>query len=308
MSSERPWYQKSPSASRFARSTVRHHPPMIFLRVASGFFPVLEKRNRVAFRQDRHLSGCAHRDFVRPRRRWQATRCPVRENPEATRKKSSADGAARGTSRSATRTAIFWYQGRSDDMFKSAGYRIGPSEIENCLVKHPAVANCAVVGSPDSERTHIVKAFIVLTPATRPRRRWRPSCSSTLRGKLAALRVIRGNRVSSKAADDQPPEKCSAGCCGCEKRKERGGAKHERRSDRRGRGHALHDRLYPQVWRIWKTRSARDLSLPMYLIFTAGVALWFVYGLLLGAVPIIVCNGSTLLLAGTVLAMKLKFG
>jgi MtN3 and saliva related transmembrane protein len=64
----------------------------------------------------------------------------------------------------------------------------------------------------------------------------------------------------------------------------------------------------PQVWRIWKTRSARDLSLPMYLIFTAGVALWFVYGLLLGALPIIACNGLTLLLAGTVLAMKVKFG
>ena len=64
----------------------------------------------------------------------------------------------------------------------------------------------------------------------------------------------------------------------------------------------------PQVWRVWKTRSARDLSLPMYLIFTAGVALWFVYGLLLGAVPIIACNGLTLLLAGTVVAMKLKFG
>jgi MtN3 and saliva related transmembrane protein len=64
----------------------------------------------------------------------------------------------------------------------------------------------------------------------------------------------------------------------------------------------------PQVWRVWKTRSAHDLSLPMYLIFTAGVALWFVYGLLLGALPIILCNGLTLLLAGTVLAMKLKFG
>ena len=64
----------------------------------------------------------------------------------------------------------------------------------------------------------------------------------------------------------------------------------------------------PQAWRIWKTRSARDLSLPMYLIFTSGVALWFVYGLLLGAVPIMVCNGLTLLLAGTVLAMKIKFG
>jgi len=44
-----------------------------------------------------------------------------------------------------------WYQGRSDDVFKAAGYRIGPSEIENCLVKHPAVANAAVV-SPTAHR------------------------------------------------------------------------------------------------------------------------------------------------------------
>ena len=64
----------------------------------------------------------------------------------------------------------------------------------------------------------------------------------------------------------------------------------------------------PQVWRIWKTRSARDLSLPMYVIFTSGVALWFLYGLSLGALPIVVSNGITLLLAGTVLAMKVKFG
>ena len=49
-------------------------------------------------------------------------------------------------------------------MFKAAGYRIGPSEIENCLVKHPAVANAAVVPSPDETRGNIVKAFIVLAP------------------------------------------------------------------------------------------------------------------------------------------------
>lgn len=47
-------------------------------------------------------------------------------------------------------------------MFKAAGYRIGPSEIENCLVKHPAVGNAAVVPKPDPERGNIVKAFIVL--------------------------------------------------------------------------------------------------------------------------------------------------
>jgi acetyl-CoA synthetase len=55
-----------------------------------------------------------------------------------------------------------WYQGRSDDVFKAAGYRIGPSEIENCLVKHPAVANAAVVPKPDPERGAVVKAYVVL--------------------------------------------------------------------------------------------------------------------------------------------------
>jgi acetyl-CoA synthetase len=55
-----------------------------------------------------------------------------------------------------------WYQGRADDMFKAAGYRIGPSEIENCLVKHPAVANAAVVPKPDAERGAVVKAYVVL--------------------------------------------------------------------------------------------------------------------------------------------------
>jgi acetyl-CoA synthetase len=55
-----------------------------------------------------------------------------------------------------------WYQGRSDDVFKAAGYRIGPSEVENCLVKHPAVANAAVVPKPDAERGALVKAYVVL--------------------------------------------------------------------------------------------------------------------------------------------------
>ena len=57
-----------------------------------------------------------------------------------------------------------WYQGRSDDVFKAAGYRIGPSEVENCLIKHPAVANAAVVPKPDAQRGAVVKAFVVLAP------------------------------------------------------------------------------------------------------------------------------------------------
>jgi acetyl-CoA synthetase len=63
-----------------------------------------------------------------------------------------------------------WYQGRTDDMFKAAGYRIGPGEIENCLVKHPAVANAAVVPKPDADRGAVVKAYVVLSPDCQSRR------------------------------------------------------------------------------------------------------------------------------------------
>ena len=55
-----------------------------------------------------------------------------------------------------------WFVGRKDDLITSAGYRIGPAEIEECIMKHPAVSMVAVIGRPDSLRTEIVKAFIVL--------------------------------------------------------------------------------------------------------------------------------------------------
>lgn len=64
----------------------------------------------------------------------------------------------------------------------------------------------------------------------------------------------------------------------------------------------------PQVWKVWRTRHTRDISLGMYAIFTVGVALWLAYGLLLGAWPIIIANGLTLLLAGALLLMKLRYG
>jgi MtN3 and saliva related transmembrane protein len=64
----------------------------------------------------------------------------------------------------------------------------------------------------------------------------------------------------------------------------------------------------PQVLKIWKTRSARDVSLAMYVVFTSGVVLWLVYGLALGSLPIIVANVLTLVLALAVLVMKLRYG
>lgn len=63
----------------------------------------------------------------------------------------------------------------------------------------------------------------------------------------------------------------------------------------------------PQVWRVWRTRSARDISMGMYLIFTTGVAGWLAYGILLGEWPIILANAVTFVLSGAVIAMKLRF-
>lgn len=87
-------------------------------------------------------------------------------NDEATRAKFTGDPAdswcRTGDTAVMDDDGYLWYQGRSDDVFKAAGYRIGPSEIENCLVKHPAVANAAVVPKPDAERGAVVKAYVVL--------------------------------------------------------------------------------------------------------------------------------------------------
>ena len=62
----------------------------------------------------------------------------------------------------------FWYHGRNDDLIKSAGYRIGPAEVEDALIRHPAVAEAAVVGAPDPDRGQIVIAFVRLAPGHGP--------------------------------------------------------------------------------------------------------------------------------------------
>jgi len=90
------------------------------------------------------------------------------KNPEGTAAKFSGDWCHTGDLAKRDDDGYLWYQGRADDMFKAAGYRIGPSEIENCLVRHPAVANAAVVPRPDETRGNIVKAYIVLAPGFAP--------------------------------------------------------------------------------------------------------------------------------------------
>ncbi|MGH8370487.1 MAG: SemiSWEET transporter [Gammaproteobacteria bacterium] len=64
----------------------------------------------------------------------------------------------------------------------------------------------------------------------------------------------------------------------------------------------------PQVIRSWRSRDTRAISLPMYSVFTLGIGLWLVYGLMLHDLPITLANGVTLLLALTVLVLKLRHG
>jgi 2-aminobenzoate-CoA ligase len=59
----------------------------------------------------------------------------------------------------------FWCEGRADDMILSSGYNIAGPEVESALLEHPAVKEVAVIGAPDQERGHIVKAFVVLQPS-----------------------------------------------------------------------------------------------------------------------------------------------
>lgn len=64
----------------------------------------------------------------------------------------------------------------------------------------------------------------------------------------------------------------------------------------------------PQVYQVWKSRSAKDISLGMYIVFVTGIAFWLVYGLLIASWPIIIANMVTFILAGCVLVMKIRFG
>ncbi|MEC5217828.1 acetyl-CoA synthetase [Actimicrobium sp. GrIS 1.19] len=108
------------------------------------------------------------------------------KNPQATAQKYRGDWCCTGDLASMDADGYLWYQGRADDMFKAAGYRIGPSEIENCLVKHAAVANAAVVPKPDAERGNLVKAFVVLVASVERN----PDADAAL--KIALQQHVRG--------------------------------------------------------------------------------------------------------------------
>jgi acetyl-CoA synthetase len=86
------------------------------------------------------------------------------QDPERTRELRRGEWTTIGDLARRDADGYFWFEGRADDVIKSAGYRIGPFEVESTILKHPAVAEAAVVGVPDALRGHIVKAYVVLKP------------------------------------------------------------------------------------------------------------------------------------------------
>src|SRR5262249_19268765 len=123
-----------------------------------------------------------------------------------------------------------WYAGRSDDQFKTSGYRVGPAEIEVCLARHPAVAQAAVVPKPDADRGAVVKAFVIaaagvvpdatlvealqhlvrsqLAPYETPKEvEFVESLPMTTTGKVqrSVLRRLEDDRAAGKAAPMAPP-------------------------------------------------------------------------------------------------------
>ncbi|MBE3559714.1 MAG: AMP-binding protein [Ktedonobacteraceae bacterium] len=89
-------------------------------------------------------------------------------NPEATQACIRGDWYITGDRAYKDEDGYFWFVGRADDVIISAGYRIGPFEVESALKEHPAVAESAVIASPDEMRGEIVKAYVILAPGYQP--------------------------------------------------------------------------------------------------------------------------------------------
>ena len=107
-------------------------------------------------------------------------------NEDATREKFIGEWFCTGDVGVRDEDGYLWFVGRKDDVISSAGYRIGPGEIEDCLLKHPAVVQAAVIGSPDELRGNIVKAFIVLTKGYGPSDDLKKEIQDSVRTRLAA--------------------------------------------------------------------------------------------------------------------------
>ena len=113
------------------------------------------------------------------------------QNEEATEKKFArsaehGDWLLTGDQARFDDDGYLWFVGRDDDVITSGGYRIGPGEIEDCLIKHPAVQIAAAVGVPDELRTERVKAFVVLAEGQAPSEALAKEIQDFVKTRLAA--------------------------------------------------------------------------------------------------------------------------
>jgi acetyl-CoA synthetase len=111
--------------------------------------------------------------------------------PEATREKVADDWLRTGDLGRVDEDGYLWFHGRTDDVISSAGYRIGPEEVEQCLLKHPAVALPAVIGVPDPVRGQAIKAFISLGEGFSPSHDLELEIQHFVRERLAAYEYPR---------------------------------------------------------------------------------------------------------------------
>ncbi len=112
-------------------------------------------------------------------------------NDRATRDKFVGDWFCTGDVGYRDEDGYIWFVGRKDDVISSAGHRVGPGEIEDCLLKHPAVVQAAVIGSPDALRGNIIKAYIVLAEGFAPNDALKAEIQAAVKTRLAAYEYPR---------------------------------------------------------------------------------------------------------------------
>jgi acetyl-CoA synthetase len=112
-------------------------------------------------------------------------------NDAATQEKFTGDWFRTGDLGYRDEDGYLWFVGRKDDVISSAGHRVGPGEVEDCLLKHPAVAEAAVVGKADALRGQIIKAFIVLAEGHNPSQNLIEDIQESVRTRLAAYEYPR---------------------------------------------------------------------------------------------------------------------
>ncbi|WNJ91839.1 acyl-CoA synthetase [Bosea sp. 685] len=111
--------------------------------------------------------------------------------PEATAAKFVGDWLVTGDTGACDAEGYFWFQGRDDDIISSGAYRIGPGDIEDCIIRHQSVLMVAVVGSPDPLRTEVVKAFVLPKPGFAPSDTLAAEIQAFVRERLAAYQYPR---------------------------------------------------------------------------------------------------------------------